>query len=68
MVQAIHDGKSIQIGGHSAMSTSDSKWEAWKMVCLAKNQCPYSGLGGPECKSWLCDCFEFEDIWGVSQK
>lgn len=30
--------------------------------------CPYSGLAGPECKSWLCDCFEFEEKWGVSQK
>lgn len=30
--------------------------------------CPYSGDPGPECKSWLCDCFEFEDVWGVSQK
>ncbi len=46
----------------------EAQWEAHVMVCLAKNQCPYSGLGGPECKSWLCDCFEFEDIWGVSKK
>jgi hypothetical protein len=46
----------------------DIKWQTHYMLCLAKNQCPYSGLGGPECKSWLCDCFEFEDIWGVSQK
>ena len=30
--------------------------------------CPYSGFTVPKCKSWLCDCFEFEDKWGVSQK
>ena len=50
------------------MHPEEKGWEAWKMIALAKNQCPYSGLDGPECKSWLCDCFEFEDIWGESQK
>lgn len=54
------------------MNTPEDKqraqWEAHVMVSLAKNMCPYSGLDGPECKSWLCDCFEFEDIWGPSQK
>jgi len=50
------------------MHPEEEKFEAWKMVCLAKNQCPYSGLSGPECKSLLCDCFEFENIWGVSRK
>jgi hypothetical protein len=42
--------------------------EAHVAACLIKNVCPYSGLDGPECKSWLCDCFEFEELWGVSQK
>jgi hypothetical protein len=45
-----------------------ASWDAHVVTSLAKNVCPYSGLEGPECKSWLCDCFEFEDLWGVSQK
>ena len=44
------------------------KWEAHEAVCLAKNVCPHSGLEGPECKSWLCDCFDYTELWGHSQK
>ena len=44
------------------------QWDAHVVTSLAKNVCPYSGLEGPECKSWLCDCFDFEELWGVSQK
>lgn len=54
------------------MNTSDemrdAEWEFYIKASVEQNRCPYSGLDGPECKSWLCDCFEFEDIWGVSQK
>ena len=35
---------------------------------VAKGICPYSGLTGPECKERQCDCFEFEDLWGVSRR
>jgi len=47
---------------------SYNPWHEHVEVSLEKGICPYSGLEGPECKSWLCDCFEFEDRWGVSQK
>lgn len=53
---------------NGGIDKQQKEWDAWKAICLAKNQCPYSGLDGPECKSWLCDCFEFEEYWGVSQK
>jgi hypothetical protein len=46
----------------------EAEWEFYIKASVEQNRCPYSGLNGPECKSWLCDCFEFEDIWGVSQK
>lgn len=46
---------------------SEQEYQAFVDTCLAANTCPYSGLPGPECKSFLCDCFEFEDRWGVSQ-
>ena len=44
------------------------RFEAYVASEVEQGRCPYSGLMGPECKSWLCDCFDFEDIWGVSQK
>jgi hypothetical protein len=44
------------------------EFQKYERECLARNQCPHSGLSGPECKSWLCDCFDYEDLWGVSQK
>lgn len=43
-------------------------WEAFKSKEVSKGFCPYSGLSIPHCKSWLCDCFEFEDKYGVSKK
>lgn len=46
----------------------EAEWKAMVEAEVAKGRCPYSGLAGPECKSYLCDCFEFEDQWGVSQK
>jgi hypothetical protein len=42
--------------------------EAFKEREVNLGHCPYSGLKLPECKSWLCDCFEFEDEYGVSRK
>jgi hypothetical protein len=47
---------------------SSMEWDAHVKSALEANLCPYSGLEGPECKSWLCDCFEFEDRWGRSKK
>lgn len=44
------------------------EYEEFKAKEVEKGRCPYSGLRGPECKSWLCDCFEFEEKWGVSRK
>ena len=43
-------------------------WPAYVEENLEKGLCPYSGLPGPECKSWLCDCFEFDELWGPSFK
>lgn len=45
-----------------------AQWRAFVDESVAEGLCPYSGLPGPECKSWLCDCFEFESLWGVSKK
>lgn len=47
---------------------AEHEWQQFKEKEVEKGFCPYSGLSGPECKSWLCDCFEWEDKWGVSQK
>lgn len=44
------------------------EWQEFERKELAEGRCPNSGLSGPECKSWLCDCFDYEDLWGVSQK
>jgi hypothetical protein len=49
----------------------DAQQVMWdKMIAdqLAKGNCPYSGLTGPECKRSMCDCFEFEDRWGPSRR
>lgn len=50
------------------LAAQKAQWDAHVVTSLAKNMCPYSGLEGPECKSWLCDCFDFEELWGVSQR
>lgn len=46
----------------------ERQWREFEVKELAENRCPYSGLPGPECKSFLCDCFDYEDRWGVSRK
>jgi hypothetical protein len=42
--------------------------EVFKAEQVSKGLCPYSGLTIRNCKSFLCDCFEFEDKYGISQK
>ena len=46
----------------------EAEWREYEAKELAAGRCPHSGLPGPECKSWLCDCFDYEAEWGVSQK
>ena len=43
-------------------------WLKYEAKMLAENRCPNSGLPGPECKRVLCDCFDYEGRWGVSQR
>lgn len=56
--------------GENIMDEKESleKWERFKQDEFDCGVCPYSGLTIVACKSWLCDCFEFEDKYGVSQK
>jgi hypothetical protein len=44
------------------------RFEKFKAEQVSKGLCPYSGLMIKECKSWLCDCFEWENEYGLSQK
>lgn len=59
-------------GGHEYMRAGGAREDFTPLYVSTDPEtddlCPYSGLAGPECKSWLCDCFEFEEKWGVSQK
>lgn len=49
------------------IAASGPEWRTYESRCLAVNECPYSGLPGPECKRHICDCVSYEDRWGVSQ-
>jgi hypothetical protein len=44
------------------------EWAIFYNQQVANDRCPFSGETIPDCKSWLCDCFDFEDTHGVSQK
>lgn len=46
----------------------EAQWRAFEAAELAAGRCPYSGLPGRTCKSVLCDCFDFEALWGVSRR
>lgn len=50
---------------------SDTQEQEWQKIVdesLSRDVCPYSGEAGPKCKATVCDCWEFEDKWGVSRK
>lgn len=51
-----------------ATVSAEATWRAYVDACLANNLCPYSGEDGRLCKASVCDCFKFEDRWGVSQR
>jgi len=55
-------------GHDDECGTQDVQWLTHQVAELSKGRCPHSGLPGPECKAHICDCNDFETIWGVSQK
>lgn len=44
------------------------EWLRHEEKALSENRCPHSGLLGPECKKHLCDCFDYIERWGESQR
>lgn len=44
------------------------RWENYYNQQVKKGVCPYSGYTISKCKQLVCDCFEFEEEYGVSQR
>ena len=63
-----HSGRLTVLNNEEMENEQIEKWEHFKANEVIKGYCPFSGLKIIACKKRLCDCFEFEDVYGVSQK
>jgi hypothetical protein len=65
---SIQGAKETNVMALDKVNEQREQFEAFKSKEEARGFCPYSGLTIPACKSWLCDCFDFENEYGTSKK